>query len=92
MFTKRVVAKPGKGVKNLTKPASVFYITDENIYKTSEAIYHNVGNGNLKLFSLGFVPQNLKKPHFTKRVQANNGGEVSLSKGRDRGFLLEFRI
>jgi hypothetical protein len=37
--------------EKLTKPASVFYITARNIYKTSKAIYHNVGNEKLKLTS-----------------------------------------
>jgi hypothetical protein len=57
VFTKRVVAESRKPVEKLTKPASVFYIMAKIIYKTSERIYHNVGNGILKLFSFGSFPK-----------------------------------
>jgi hypothetical protein len=60
-LTKRVVSKSKNGAKILTKRASVFNITERFIYKTSEAIYHNVRNGILKLAALRLVSQNLKK-------------------------------
>ena len=51
-MTEQIVAKSKKGAKNLTKPASVFYITATFFHKTSEAIYHNMKNAKMKLFSL----------------------------------------
>jgi hypothetical protein len=48
----------------------VFYITGENIYKTSECIYHNVGNGKLKLFSFGSFTPKKENTQFTKRVRS----------------------
>jgi hypothetical protein len=51
-LTKRAVSKINTGTKNLTKRASVFYITERYFYKSSEAVYHNVGNEKMKLFQL----------------------------------------
>jgi hypothetical protein len=48
--TKRVASEILIAPANLTKPACLFYITAGNIYKTIEAVYHNVGNEFLKLF------------------------------------------
>jgi hypothetical protein len=43
----------------------------KNIYKTTKAIFHNVGNYKMKLFGFGLVSQNQKNAIFTKRVVAN---------------------
>jgi hypothetical protein len=58
-------------------------------YKTSEAVYHNKNNINLKLLSFEFVSQNLENALFTKRVIADKypAGKSPFGKGRDRGIL-----
>jgi hypothetical protein len=68
--TKRVVAKSKIRNKKITKRASVFSIMQRNIYKTSQAVYHNPGNANLKLFSFELVSKNPKNALFTKRVRS----------------------
>jgi hypothetical protein len=54
----RVVSISPEATDKLTKPPSVFSIIQANIYQTSQAVFHNVGNGKLKLFSLDFVSKN----------------------------------
>jgi hypothetical protein len=57
---------------------------DRNIYKTSEAIYHNTRNEKMKLFSFGFVSPKQKISLFTKRVRSVFTGSVGI-KGVKRG-------
>jgi len=52
----------------------------KNIYKTSKAVYHNVGNDEMKLFSFESVSKNLKNTQFTKRVEAKTGVKDHLLK------------
>jgi hypothetical protein len=66
--TKRVVAKSTNRPQKLTKPPSVFYIIQEKHMPEIEAIYHNVGNQKLNLFSFDLVSKKPEKPHFTKRI------------------------
>jgi hypothetical protein len=49
----------------------------KNIYKTSEAIYHNTRNAFLKLFSFESVSQNLENNRITKRVRSVFGKSVA---------------
>jgi hypothetical protein len=72
----KIPGSPGK----FTNRVSVFYIMAKLFYKTSEAVYHNNNNINLKLFSFEFVSQNQEFALFTKPVIAKMGGEISLWK------------
>jgi hypothetical protein len=48
----------------------VFNIMRAIIYETIEAVYHNVGNEILKLFSFKFVSKNPQNGFFTKRLRS----------------------
>jgi len=56
--------------EKLTKRPSVFTIMRVFFYKTIEAVYHNVGNDNLKLFSFEFVSIKPENAFFTKRLRS----------------------
>jgi hypothetical protein len=56
---------------NLTKRVNLFSIIQRFFHKTSEPVYHNLGNKKMKLFSFGFVSKNRRNAPFTKQVEAN---------------------